>query len=264
MPTGGRRYRPLGSRGRHALADALGDTPETVISVHLLRRGLCRAYVAGDPERFDGAVVQPSELPGEPNVFGEDADVIWELLRSVDGWTHPNVSQTCAPKLGSVIEEKTGGRVHYYGDVYHTMTRPASIYDDQAVRRLAPDDLPLVEAAPAEIQGGGFESLETMLAEGIVAGAVLSGGLVAIAHTSAITDRHADIGVSTLEPWRGRGLATAAASAVAHGIQETGRTPVWSAGEGNEASLRVAAKASFRETSRRVYINTKYIPRTPD
>ena len=95
-----------------------------------------------------------------------------------------------------------------------------------------------------------------MLAEGIVAGAVLSGGLVAIASTSAITDRHADIGVSTLEPWRGRGLATAAASAVACGLQETGRTPVWSAGEDNHASLRVAAKVGFRGTARRVYINT--------
>ena len=40
------------------MAGALGDTPETVISVHLLARGPCRAYVAGDPARFKGAVVQ--------------------------------------------------------------------------------------------------------------------------------------------------------------------------------------------------------------
>ena len=32
---------------RDLLADALGDTPETVIPAHLLRRGLADAYVAG-------------------------------------------------------------------------------------------------------------------------------------------------------------------------------------------------------------------------
>ncbi len=96
-----------------------------------------------------------------------------------------------------------------------------------------------------------------MLTQGIVAGAVVEGRLVGIAHTSAITDRHADIGVSTLEPFRGRGFATAAASMVARRVQDTGRIQVWSAGEGNAASLRVAAKVGFAEVSRRVYINTE-------
>ena len=59
--------------------------------------------------------------------------------------------------------------------------------------------------------------------------------------------------MSTLEEWRGRGLATAAASLVAQAIQESGRAPMWSAG--NPASLRVAQKLGFVEVSRRVYIN---------
>ena len=51
-------YTPLDREGCRILADALGDTPETTISVHRLRDGFCRAYVAGDPARFDAAMVQ--------------------------------------------------------------------------------------------------------------------------------------------------------------------------------------------------------------
>lgn len=67
-----------------------------------------------------------------------------------------------------------------------------------------------------------------------------SGEIVAIAHTSARTERHADIGVVTLREWRGCGFATAAASIVAKRVQEAGQIPVWSAGGDNIASLRIA------------------------
>jgi len=36
-------YLPLDAKRCYVLADALGDTPETVISVHSLKRGLCKA-----------------------------------------------------------------------------------------------------------------------------------------------------------------------------------------------------------------------------
>ena len=80
---------------------------------------------------------------------------------------------------------------------------------------------------------------------------------MALAHTNAMTALFGDIGVATDEPWRGMGFASSAASIVAHLIQERGRTPVWSAGEGNVASLRVAAKLGFMEVSRRVYLNLR-------
>jgi predicted GNAT family acetyltransferase len=65
--------------------------------------------------------------------------------------------------------------------------------------------------------------------------------------------------VTTLPEWRGRGLSTAAAALVATVIQDAGRTPVWSTGEGNAASRRVAEKLGFREVARRAYL----IPRNP-
>ena len=47
MPVSAGPLGPLDLQGCRALADALADTPETAISVHLLRNGFCRAYVAG-------------------------------------------------------------------------------------------------------------------------------------------------------------------------------------------------------------------------
>ena len=51
-------YEPLDQGAHRILAEALGDTPETAISVHLLRRGFCLAFVAGEAARFEGAIVQ--------------------------------------------------------------------------------------------------------------------------------------------------------------------------------------------------------------
>jgi predicted GNAT family acetyltransferase len=87
-----------------------------------------------------------------------------------------------------------------------------------------------------------------------VAAAIVTRAVVSIAFASARTAGHADVGVATLESWRGRGLATAAASLVAARIQAEGQAPVWSAGEGNLASLRVAEKIGFVEIGRRTYV----------
>ena len=50
----------------NVLADFLGDSPETVIPVHILRQGLCLAWVAGDPDRPVAAVIQSTYLMDEP------------------------------------------------------------------------------------------------------------------------------------------------------------------------------------------------------
>ena len=245
-------YAPLDARGCLALADALGDTPETVISVHRLRCGFCRAYVAGDPAHFDGAIVQDNFCSTEPTGFGSDPEVLLDLLRSVEGWDCVEVASECAMVLGEIIEGETGNQVRYYGDVYYALYRPAVSFQNEAVRQLTLDDLELLGSSPEEVLG--FGSTRRLLEEGIVACAIASGRIVSIAHTSARTDRHADIGVFTMEKWRGRGFATAAASIVAQRVQEAGQTPTWSAGEDNFASLRVAQKLGFTEIARRTYV----------
>lgn len=189
----------MDGRGRYQLADALGDTPETVISIHLLRQGLCRAYVFGGQEDFAAALIQPTEDPGEPTAFGEDVPALWQLLRLATDWWCVNVSASLAHELAAIMERELRCSVRLYGDVYHTLRQPSPPFDNPAVRLLTIDDLPLVEGAPTEVRGTGFGSQRAMLSDGIVAGAVISGGLAAIAFTSAMTERHADIGVATLE-----------------------------------------------------------------
>ena len=99
-----------------------------------------------------------------------------------------------------------------------------------------------------------------MVTDGIAAGAIVDDNIVAIAHIYAETNLHADIGVSTLEAWRKKGFATAAASLVAQEIQARGKVPAWSCGEDNFASLRVAEKLGFTEVGRRTYV----IPISPE
>jgi len=236
------------------LADTLGDTPETVISVHLLRRGLCRAYVAGSPSRFEGAVIQGLHLPGEPIGFGENAAALWDLLQRVDGWNCVNVAPSCASALGILIQIEMGTPVRYYGDIYHTLQQPVIHFHHPAVRQLTLNDVDLLEVAPVEVRGNAFGSTRTLLAEGIAAAAIIENRVVAIAHTSALSQRHADIGVSTLAEWRGHGFAAAAASIVAHQVQKAGQIPVWSTGENNYASLRIAQKLGFTKVTERTYV----------
>jgi predicted GNAT family acetyltransferase len=87
-----------------------------------------------------------------------------------------------------------------------------------------------------------------------VGGAVIAGEVVATALTAARSRRGADIAVCTREEFRNRGLATAAAALVARRVQPAGQTPVWSAGEHNIASLRVARKLHFVQVSKRTYV----------
>lgn len=247
-------YELLDPERCHVLADTLGDTPETVHSVHMLRRGTCKAYVAGDPARFDGAIVQANQWPTEPTGFGSDPEVLWELLQSVEGWECVLVDSECATALGEIIEKEMAVRVRYLDDVCHTLTQPVKVFHNEAVRQLTLAALELLESAPLELRASLWSNPREILLEGIIACAVTSGRIVATALTTAYSDQYADIGVYTREGFRCRGYATAAASLVARSVQEDGRVPVWGAGEHNMASLRVAEKLGFVEMSRRRYV----------
>lgn len=236
------------------LADALGDTPETVIPCHQLVRRLARCRVAGELPGFDAAVVQAIDDPREPSGFGRDPVALWGLLRDLPGWTCVGVDAALAGPLRRLVEAELGVPARLYGDVHHVLERPVAVFEHTWVRRLTVDDLPLIAAAPTEVRGSNWGSARAMVEEGCAAGAVVDGRLVAIAMIGALTARHADVAVATLEPYRGRGLSTAAASLVGRWAQENGRTPVWSTGEDNRASLRVARKLGFVEVSRRQYV----------
>ena len=244
---------------RDLVADALGDTPVTAIPTHLLGRGLADAYIAGSMPCFDGAIVQSHSLPYEPWCFGTDPDVLWYLLRRLKDWGRrrmsPNVSADLADQLSALMKRTAEVEVRQYGDVYHTLIGRVNEYATPEVRLLGLGDSDLLAAFESDPRRLGFKTFEDLLKNGFAAGAVVDNQLVALAHTNAVTARFGDIGVVTDDAWRGKGFASASACIVARRIQELGRTPVWSAGEDNVASLRVAAKLGFVEVSRRVYLN---------
>ncbi|MFM9108395.1 MAG: GNAT family N-acetyltransferase [Chloroflexota bacterium] len=247
------------------LADALGESPETVMSIHRLRRGLARAWAAGDPVAAPAAaVVQGTLLPDEPHVFGEDAAAIAALLREVPGWVCVNAPAAVAPALARIIERDTGRPCALGPEVYLTLPEPepaaataaAAQHGPAPARLLGPADLPLLEAAtiPLGMAGWRFGDAARLLAEGIAAGAAEGEDLLAVAFTSALGERFAEIGVVTREDARGRGLAGAGAAIVRDALLAAGVAPVWSTSADNAASLRVAARLGFREVSRRVYV----------
>jgi GNAT superfamily N-acetyltransferase len=233
-----------------AVADALGDSPFTVISTHLLRRRWCRTWVAGSPQHFDALVLHHIHDPSEPASFGEDADAIWRLLQRVQGWTCIESSPSVAPALGHLIEQHLHVPVRYLQDIHHTLTQPAHDLPHPDVRLLTLNDLPLIHAAQPDVP---HEQIAWILREGAMAGAIVEGQLVAWAQTYAISGKHCDIGVFTHEAHRRRGYSAACAALVAKAMQQRNLIPVWSTGETNAASLAVARKIGFREMGRLVY-----------
>jgi hypothetical protein len=240
--------------GLRRLAATLPDTPETVITLHTLRRGSCRAHLIGSIDRPTALVINYDEVPGEPTCYGDDPDLLWAILRDMPGWFAANMPESLAPAVGAWVQRDWEEPVSYLGDLYFTLQQPAPKINHPDVRHLTPDDEPLLDAAPANLRGAGFGSAGGLLAEGIAAAAIVNDALVAIAHIFAISDQHADIGVATDASYRQRGYATAAASLVAQATQASGRTPVWSCGETNQPSVRVAAKLGFQPVLRREYV----------
>jgi GNAT superfamily N-acetyltransferase len=239
-----------------ALADSLGDHPRTVICVHSLRRRLCKAFARcapGCPENF---VVQFHCSPSEPMAHGGDPELLFEVLGRVHGWASVSVDDRVAQALALLIEKHMGGTVKHCGDLYYVLRAPAADFRHHDVRELIPDDVALLEAAPLELRGCGFETSLELLEEGVVACGLVSGRVVAVAYTSAISGGYADIGVYTASAWRGRGFATACASMVAARAQNMGLTPVWSTSEDNPASIKIAEKVGFERVSRRTCLIT--------
>ena len=188
MATTGGALRPLDSNEVQSLVEAVGEAPETAIPIHLLERGTCKAYAVGAPESLDAVVIQSDTLREEPCGLGDNAQGLWDLLRHLDHWWAVDVSQAVAPRLGALIRDGTEKRVCYYGDVYHTLTKPAPIIGDPVVRELTTDDIGLLETADAWMAQD-FGGLSALLDEGFVAAAVVDGQIVGSASDDgALTD----------------------------------------------------------------------------
>ncbi len=237
-----------------AIAEYLGESPETVIPLHMLREGSCEIVCVGSPHDPEGVIIQSTVYPEEPIAFG-GAEAIASILPSLSGWTCLNVHADLADALAEDVRRAAGApSVRMQDDVYHVLDAPAPEIDRPDVRLMTPADVTFFRSAPDELGGVDAAWLLEHLRHGHVAGAIRDGRVVSIAHTFATTATFTDLGVTTVPDWRRRGLATATAAVVARAVQEDGRIPVWSCGGSNEASMAAAARLGFVEVSRRVYL----------
>lgn len=240
---------------RGLLLAMLVENPETVISIHVLKHGKCSIFMSGDRNHRPVAIIQSKEMPSEPVAFGLDANAIWQELTHVKGWQCILVDKEIALPLGEIISRQLKTPTSFLDDVYHVPQDQVSSFGNRSVRRLVPGDLTLLKTLPREAQPIGFwGDLETSLTEGLVAGAIVDGKVVATSFVAARGQRYVDIGVHVLENYRRRGLATAAASLVTRSVQSDGLIPVWSCGSHNVPSLKLARKLGFLEISRRTYV----------
>ena len=90
-----------------------------------------------------------------------------------------------------------------------------------------------------------WESGERFLKNGKGFCAMYGDTPAAWAFSAAVSDREIDIGVETLESFRGKGLAAAVAGKMAAYVLSIGKKPVWACHADNIASQKTAARAGF-------------------
>lgn len=230
--------------------EAIGHSPETTISIHRLKQQTADVFMVGEPDNFAAAIIQAHDDKAEPIGFGADAEAYWQILQKLAGWDCIEVSLEIAPELSALMPEN-----RLYQDSYYQLDGPINPYSlpNIEIRLLTEADLELVKHSEPHYQPHTFGSIEASLKYGINAGAIIDGRLIAIAD-SFLAEKYGEIGVYTHEDWRKQGFSTACTALVADAMQKRGLIPVWSTGEDNIASQRVALKLGFHEVTRMIYL----------
>jgi len=249
-----RTRRSLGDTEKRQLADALGDSPETALPVHLLRKGSGQVYMVGELPNFQAVIIEDYDVGPELMAYGSDAPAFWRILSEMDGWEAVNAPGAIGRELASLLQQEMKVTNHLVDDIYQVPAGPVAVIPNPDVRLLTLADAEMLDATPEDIRLGFDDDLRCVLEEELVAAAIVDGRIVATGSTYGLQEKFVDIAVSTLEAFRGRGYARSAASLVAAGSQNLGRVPIWSCAPTNIGSLQVADRLGFREVSRRVNI----------
>lgn len=244
-----------------AFLATIGETPQTVYTRQAVREGKATVYCVGEADDFSAAVAQWRGQPKEPMGFGTSGADLWTTLQQVSGWEVINVPLTIVDDLAEAMtaDDTAIDSVRHYDDIYYTLTRPAiaPAFDNDKVdvRLLTTNDAEMMHRAPRELQrANGFMSIEDALRQNIIACGIVNDEIVAISQEGGHSETMIEIGVYTAEAYRGQGISTQASYLVSKQIQAQSKLPVWSTGEDNWASQKVAQKIGFEEVSRRVYL----------
>lgn len=215
------------------------ERPGPLIYQHIVGTGVGRCRV----DRWPDPQVVLAELPGGNFALRGDPrallpgglSAVTGLVEAPAGWL---------PVLRGV-DQDTGEWHRLIATLPGTaVVSPPAV---PAARLLAPADLPALRALPADSAwihqtwGGPARLLAARVARGVV----VDGQVVALAVPFYVGTGHEDIGVVTVVPHRGRGLAAACAGALVADIRARGRIPSWTTSPDNAASRAVAARLGF-------------------
>lgn len=210
------------------------EHPGPMMYAHLLATGVGRCRVDRAPDPRAVLVTLPGgnhSLRGDPDALDTDD------LADVEGFVE-------APPPWHPLLETLGPGA--WDRLIATLPAGAAVPPSQA-RLLGPADAAALAAlGPSDDwihdSWGGAAGLA---AAGVARAVVVDGRAVSVAVPFYVGERFEDVGVVTVEGFRGRGLSTACAAAVAVDIRGRGRTPSWSTSPDNAASRAVAARLGF-------------------
>lgn len=211
------------------------------------------AVVVGVPET-DAILnaVARLERDGDVLAFDDNIDLVSAVL---DGWEvtpavlHLLTDSSRLPVLEPIGVGAPMARPHREP---HPVPVPADHWDEEIiVRMLSGDEVEKVEGGDAEL----MEELRRAVLLGRLAATFVDGRPVSFCHGSVETETLWDIGIDTLEAFRGRGYAALAVAYMIDQQGRRGRRPVWGAEEGNVPSMRLAQKLGFKPIDRLLVLN---------
>ena len=93
---------------RQALADWIGEHPETIIAIAALGSGNGRVWIDGSAAAPAAVLIESDLLPSEPQGFGEGAAVL-RLLEKATDWSCVEVDSGLADAIGDDFGHRWGG-----------------------------------------------------------------------------------------------------------------------------------------------------------
>jgi predicted GNAT family acetyltransferase len=160
--------------------------------------------------------------------------------------------QSDASRLPRLEPMGTGGATSRPFMEPHPLPVPGERAGDEVVLRMVSGD----ELAGMDgISSGLRDELMRLALIGKLAATFVNGTAVSFCDAGSETETLWDIGIETLEPYRGRGYAALAASYMVDQMGRRRKRPVWAAEESNVASTRLAAKLGFRVVDRRYVLS---------
>lgn len=210
----------------------LPERPGPLVQQHVAATGVgrCRADRWPDPR----TVV--AELPGGNIAVRGEPRVIEDLTGLVEA----------PPEWLAALREIDPATAEWPRLIF-ALPDTAEVPVHTGVRRLGPADAKALERLDPSIAwiGETWDGAAGLAASGRAWAAFEGAAIVSVACVFFVGRQHEDIGVVTDPAFRGHGLSTSCAAAVAADIRSRGHRPTWATSPDNVASQAVAAHLGF-------------------